>query len=64
MSKDKIIACLRQGEGPQEMIMELEMPKVVADKIGEIRKRNPKKWEHREWDLMDEAEKELGLPLK
>ena len=63
MSEDMIIACLRQGEGQQEMIMELEMPKVVADKIGEIRKRNPKMWEHKEWDLMDEARRSLGYEI-
>lgn len=37
------------------------MPKVEADKMGEIRSSNPKVWEHRVWDLLDEAEKELGI---
>lgn len=49
--------CLRQGEGPQEMIMAFEMPKVVADKMDEMRSRNPKIWEYREWYLLDEAAK-------
>ena len=64
MSKDKIIACLRQGEGPQEIIMEVEMSVKLADKMGEIRSRNPQEWEYNDFNLLFKAKEELGLPLK
>lgn len=64
MSKDTILACLRQGEGPQEIIMEVEISVKLADKMGEIRSRNPQEWEYNDFNLLFKAKEELGLPLK
>lgn len=61
MSKKIVAVYLTQGEGLQEIRMCLELDKTVADKMGEIRSRDPQRWEKRDLDLLDQAEKELGI---
>lgn len=61
MEKDMVAVYLTQGEGLQETRMCLELDKTIADKMGEIRSRDPQKWQNRDLDLLDEAEKEHGI---
>ena len=62
MEENFVTIYLTQGEGENEIRMCFEMTKTLADKMGEIRGRDPRKWDKRELDLLEEAEKELGLP--
>ena len=62
MKENFVSVHLTQGEGENEIRMWFEMTKTLADKMGEIRGRDPRKWDKRELDLLEEAEKELGIP--
>ena len=60
MSNELINICLRQGEGKEEMRFAMGLPKETVDMMTAIRKENPEKWEHRDLDLLEEANKRLG----
>ena len=56
MNNDKVSVYLSQGG----FRMSVQMPKAEADKMGEIRKRDPEgTWEERDMELHRQAQKEL-----
>ena len=60
MEKKLIDIDLIQGEGENQMQMYVDITIELAEKMGEIRSRDPQKWVNRDFDLLDEAKKELG----
>ncbi len=39
----------------------METSRRILEKMTEIRKRNPQQWERKDLDLMEQAEKDLGI---
>ena len=59
--EDKMVDLyLKQGE----IRLALSVPKPTADKMSEIRSRNPEIWKDKELDLLEEAGKELDGATK
>lgn len=54
---DKIILSMYQGG----MHLTMETSRIILEKMTEIRKRNPQQWERKDLDLMEQAEKDLGI---
>ncbi|MBQ6732050.1 MAG: hypothetical protein IJR06_02905 [Paludibacteraceae bacterium] len=54
---DKIILSMYQGG----MHLTMETSRRILEKMTEIRKRNPQQWERKDLDLMEQAEKDLGI---
>ena len=57
MHNEMIQAYLSQGS----LGLAVTLPKAVADKMGELRSRDPLRWEDKDLDLLDEAERQLGI---
>lgn len=61
MCKDLIKIYLTQGEGEQEIYMQVYVSEELANKMGDLRKANPQRWENRDFELLAEAKKCLGI---
>ena len=59
MYKDLMRIYLTQGEGEQEIHMEVYVSEKLANKMGDLRKANPQRWENRDFELLSEAKKIL-----
>ena len=57
METEQVIVSLYQGG----MHLTMETSRRILEKMTEIRKRNPQQWERKDLDLMEQAEKDLGI---
>ena len=61
MNKPLMEVYLTQGEGEQEVYIQVIVSEKLANKMGDLRKANPQRWKNRDFDLLKQAKKELGL---
>ena len=59
MNKPFMEVYLTQGEGEQEIHMQVCISEKLANTMGELRKANPQKWANRDFELLFEAKKIL-----
>ena len=57
METEQVIVSLYQGG----MHLTMETSRRILEKMTEIRKRDPQQWARKDLDLMEQAEKELGI---
>ena len=57
METEQVIVSLYQGG----MHLTMETSRRILEKMTEIRKRNPQQWERKDLELMEQAEKDLGI---
>ena len=57
MGTEQVIVSLYQGG----MHLTMETSRRILEKMTEIRKRNPQQWERKDLELMEQAEKDLGI---
>lgn len=51
---------LKQGEGAEQIVINMIISQAVLDKMNELRSHNPKTWRNRDLDLLEEAERLLS----
>lgn len=59
-SINKIMHWFTQGEGPEELYMNIEVEADVMEEYKRLKKEDPKKWDHRDLDCLDQAKRNLG----
>ena len=62
MNHGKLLITLKDTLGKESLYMIVELSQVELNKMEEIYKRNPRRWENqRSWKLFQEALKELEV---